>query len=197
MSENPVVEAKPSKSSSSHTSKTLKTNSENKREKETQKNNQTSKNENQEGSSSSSASMKSEQTNLEPKAIATDWTKLSAPGDDPQFFEFVVRKAAKFENPIPVDVQCVAEAWIRKQGHVLYPEYLEWQEGLRSAETRQVHPEIAPPPVEAEMTEAERRANALARLQMKYKVPKFREEAIAECQQWGFVIGKNGPQDLT
>jgi hypothetical protein len=66
-----------------------------------------------------------------------DWTHFSAPGREPEFFDFVAKRAAKFENPVPADVKCTAEAWIRKQGHILYPEYLAWKESQKRVRSPQ------------------------------------------------------------
>ena len=122
-----------------------------------------------------------------------DWTEFSAPGADKEFFEFVVRRAAKFENPAPVDVKCTAEGWIRKQGHILWPEYLDWVERQNRQQWQTICE--APPPLPPQPTEAERRASALARLKAKYQNPRLRKAAIEECQRWGFAIGAAGPEE--
>lgn len=121
----------------------------------------------------------------------SEWTKFSAPGSDPEFFDFVCRRAAKFENPVPSDVKCVAEGWIRKQGHILHREYLDWQE---ERQRRQAIAVCEPPkPIPAvEPTEAERQANALARLRVKYRQPTLRAAALKECEQWGFTLADLG-----
>jgi hypothetical protein len=41
-----------------------------------------------------------------------------------EFFEFVLRKVAKFPQP-PADDRCAAEAWIRKQGYLLWQAYID------------------------------------------------------------------------
>lgn len=128
----------------------------------------------------------------------SDWTEFSAPGSDVGFFDFVVRRAAKFQNPPPVDVKCTAEGWIRKQGHILWPEYLAWVEGQNRPQWQAIAENIAvvlpTPPI---LSAAEQRAAALARLKVKYQNLRLRKAAIAECEQWGFVIGAAGPEDCS
>jgi hypothetical protein len=125
----------------------------------------------------------------------SDWTNFSAPGREPEFFDFVAKRAAKFENPVPADVKCTAEAWIRKQGHILYPEYLAWREGQKRGRSPQ--PADPPPSLPPALAESDTRSNALARLRVKLAQPQLRQAAIAEAEEWGFVITDRGLEDLS
>jgi hypothetical protein len=125
----------------------------------------------------------------------SDWTNFSAPGQEPEFFDFVAKRAAKFENPVPADVKCTAEAWIRKQGHILYPEYLAWREGQKRGRSPQ--PADPPPLLPPALAESDARSNALARLRVKLTQLHLRQAAIAEAEQWGFVITEQGLEDLS
>jgi hypothetical protein len=128
----------------------------------------------------------------------SEWEKFSAPGRDPNFFDFVVRRTQRFPQP-PADAQCAAEAWIRKQGHILYPEYLQWQESQQRADERMseavpvetipvsmVEPEPMTPQKWLEryqgMWEADERSRQYIR------------KAIAQHPERGVCLGENGPE---
>jgi hypothetical protein len=128
----------------------------------------------------------------------SEWEKFSAPGRDPNFFDFVVRRTQRFPQP-PADAQCAAEAWICKQGHILYPEYLQWQESQQRADERMseavpvetipvsmVEPEPMTPQKWLEryqgMWEADERSRQYIR------------RAITQHPERGVCLGGNGPE---
>lgn len=138
------------------------------------------------------------QPNYLEQNIVTDWDKFSAPGRDPSFFEFVLRRVAKFENPVPADPKCTAEGWIQKQGHILYPEYLEWKAKQHQAQERQrltqVQPSLAPEPEGQPEETLEKR---LVRYQHQWSIPACRpgiQKVIAQHPEWGIFIGRSGPE---
>jgi hypothetical protein len=163
---------------------------ENKREKRKQKNSEPTRKPEANSLQISDLTTKKEKASGQ-VAIALKWDKFSAPGDDPDFFEFVVRRTAKLPQP-PADAHCAAEGWIRKQGHLLHPQYLAWKESKGRT---------APKPADAlplpdklpELTLEER----LAKYQSMWQTPVCRKgirEAIAAHPQWGIQIGKEGPE---
>lgn len=172
------------------TIKTIKTDQESKREK-TKIKNSTSSTTRESSYLQPSNSAAVEKKIPEKEAIAPKWDKFSAPGDDPEFFEFVVRRTTRLPQP-PADARCAAEGWIRKQGHILYPQYLEWKEGQeRSAPKAD---DVLPlPDVLPELTPEQR----LAKYQAMWQAPVCRKgikEAIAAHPEWGIQIGKAGPE---
>lgn len=134
-----------------------------------------------------------QQPTTESQPSASGWQTFVAPGNDPEFFAFVVRRTAKLPQP-PADAECAAEGWIRKQGHVLYPQYVAW----KSRQTVLAEPAStsAPPATESlEMTLAQR----LAKYQSMWQVPTCRrgiQVAIAAHPEWGLQIGKAGPERI-
>lgn len=167
------------------------------KEREKKEINQASKLGRQEGSPQLSAEMKGSDPDSAQVAKLSYWENFSAPGDEPDFFEFVVNKAAKFNDPVPADVRCAAEGWIRKQGHLLYPEYLRWQDAQRQADERLASAavEVTPPP-QAEL-ESESVEQRLQRYQILWKTPVCRsgiKQMIANHPEWSLTIGPNGPQ---
>jgi hypothetical protein len=145
-------EAKPSKASrSSKTLKTLKNFLDSKRERETQNSN--SRNLEDKNGSTGSVKIEDSQNISDQKSTLSEWDQFSAPGRDPDFFEFVVRKTAKWPQT-PADAKCAAESWIRKQGHILHPEYLEWQKGQKRA-AELIHEAIPVETVPVPMVESE------------------------------------------
>lgn len=167
------------------------------KEREKSKKDQISKSEEEEGNPQLSVEMKGSDPGSAQVARSNDWENFSAPGDEPDFFEFVVNKAAKFNDPVPADVRCATEDWIRKQGHLLYPEYLRWQDAQRQADERLASAavEVTPPP-QAEL-ESESVEQRLQRYQMLWKTPVCRsgiKQMIANHPDWGLAIGPNGPQ---
>lgn len=81
--------------------------------------------------------------------VTFDWTEFVAPGTqqgfERGFFDSVVRRAEKFTNPVPAHPPSAAESWIRKQGHLLYPEYLQWKVAIDQRK-QQLEARFDPPP---------------------------------------------------
>jgi hypothetical protein len=140
------------------------------------------------------------QSSISSRTIATnsEWEKFSAPGRDPEFFDFVVRRTQQFPQP-PADARCAAEVWIRKQGHILYPEYLQWQDSQqRAAERMQeaIPVETVPVPmVESEPMTAQK---WLERYQGMWEADErsrqYIRKAIAQHPERGVCLGENGPE---
>jgi hypothetical protein len=180
------------------TLKTLKTNSDSKRERETQNKKQNAKGKGGESSPSSSASMLTQSTLPEQKALISEWDKFSAPGRDADFFEFVVRRTERFPKA-PADAQCAAEAWIRRQGHILYPEYLQWQENQqRAAERIQDAISVETVPVSVMESEPMTPQKWLERYQGMWEADErsrqYIRKAIAQHPERGVCLGENGPE---
>lgn len=133
----------------------------------------------------------SQQTTNELQASAAGWQNFVAPGNDPEFFAFVVRRTAKLPQP-PADAQCAAEGWIRKQGHILYPQYVAWK--ARQTVLAEPPPTSAPPATDLpELTLAQR----LAKYQTLWQIPTCRRgirAMIVAHPEWGLQIGKAGPE---
>lgn len=127
----------------------------------------------------------------EEKPSAAGWQNFVAPGNDPEFFAFVVRRTAKLPQP-PADAQCATEGWIRKQGHILYPQYVAWK--FRQTVLAEPAPTSAPLATELpELTLAQR----LAKYQNLWQIPTCRRGirvVIAAHPEWGLQIGKAGPE---
>jgi hypothetical protein len=130
-----------------------------------------------------------------------EWDQFSAPGRDPNFFEFVVRKTAKWPQT-PADAKCAAESWIRKQGHILYPEYLEWQKGQKRAAKR-IYEAIPVETVPVPMVESEPMTPQkwLERYQGMWEADErsrqYIRKAIAQNPERGICLGENGPELVT
>jgi biotin operon repressor len=145
-----------------------------------------------------SASLKIQSASPRKKKIISEWDQFSAPGRDPEFFEFVVRKTAKWPQT-PADAKCAAESWIRKQGHILYPEYLEWQKGQKRAAER-IHEAIPVETVPVQMVESEPMAPQkwLERYQGMWEADErsrqYLRKAIAQHPERGVCLGENGPE---
>jgi hypothetical protein len=190
-------EAKPSKASrSSKTLKTSKNSLDSKRERETQNSN--SKNLEDKSGSNGSVKIEDSQNSSDQKSTLSEWDQFSAPGRDPNFFEFVVRKTAKWPQT-PADAKCAAESWIRKQGHILYPEYLEWQKGQKRAAER-IHEAIPVETVPVQMVESEPMTPQkwLERYQGMWEADErsrqYIRKAIAQHPERGVCLGENGPE---
>lgn len=56
------------------------------------------------------------------------WSNFSAPGKQPDFWASVLNQVAKFKDP-PANPVCAAEAWIQKQGHLLWDEFQKSRNG--------------------------------------------------------------------
>ncbi|MBL1178807.1 hypothetical protein [Pantanalinema sp. GBBB05] len=127
----------------------------------------------------------------EQKKSVSGWESFVAPGNDPEFFAFVVRRTAKLPQP-PADAPCAAEGWIRKQGHILYPQYVAWK--FRQTVLAEPAPTSAPLATELpELTLAQR----LAKYQNLWQIPTCRKGirlVIAAHPEWGLQIGKAGPE---
>jgi hypothetical protein len=143
------------------------------------------------------------QSSISSRTIATnsEWEKFSAPGRDPEFFDFVVRRTQRFPQP-PADARCAAEAWIRKQGHILYPEYLQWQKGQKRAAER-IHEAIPVETVSVPMVESEPMTPQkwLERYQGMWEADErsrqYIRKAIAQHPERGVGLGENGPELVT
>jgi hypothetical protein len=190
-------EAKPSKESRS--SKTLKNSLDSKRERETQ--NPNSKNLEEKNGSTGSVKIEDSQSTSDQKSVISEWDQFSAPGRDPEFFEFVVRKTAKWPQT-PADAKCAAESWIRKQGHILYPEYLEWQKGQKRAAER-IHEAVPVETISVPMVESEPMTPQkwLERYQGMWEADErsrqYIRKAIAQHPERGVGLGENGPELVT
>jgi hypothetical protein len=130
--------------------------------------------------------------------INSEWDKFSAPGQDPDFFDFVVRRTQRFPQP-PADAQCAAEAWIRKQGHILYPEYLRWQESQQRAAER-ISEAVPVETIPVSMVEPEPMTPQkwLERYQGMWMVDErsrqYLRKAITQHPERGICLGENGPE---
>lgn len=194
------LEAKPSKESrSSKTLKTLKNSLDSKRERETQNSN--SQNLEEKNGSTGSVKIEDSQNTSDQKSTLSEWDQFSAPGRDPDFFEFVVRKTAKWPQT-PADAKCAAESWIRKQGHILYPEYLEWREGQKRAAER-IHEAVPVETVPVPMVESEPMTPQkwLERYQGMWEADErsrqYIRKAIAQHPERGVGLGDNGLELVT
>ena len=141
-----------------------------------------------------------EKKHPEQVAIHSAWEKYSAPGGDPEFFEFVVRQTAKLPEP-PADARCAAEGWIRKQGHLLYPQYLAWQESQRQIAAAKAAAELPPPPPSVQLPPQEvpdlTLEERLERYTIMWKTPVCRKAVRSSIElhpHWGLRIGKSGPE---
>jgi hypothetical protein len=128
----------------------------------------------------------------------SEWDKFSAPGRDPDFFDFVVRRTQRFPQP-PADAQCAAEAWIRKQGHILYPEYLQWQESQQRADER-MSEAVPVETIPVSMVEPEPMTPQkwLERYQGMWvadeRSRQYIRKAITQHPERGVCLGENGPE---
>jgi hypothetical protein len=133
-------------------------------------------------------------------ANPSDWSDFSAPGNDTNFFKFVVQKVAKLPQP-PADALCVAESWIRKQGHLLYTQYVSWVEDRRRVErARQTPPRAVPdaPPPPKPATDCSLAAR-LEKYRSLWQVDGLRRQirqTLEAHPEWGIEIGANGPQEV-
>jgi hypothetical protein len=193
-------EAKPSKASrSSKTLKTLKNSLDSKRERETQNSN--SRNLEDKNGSNGSVKIEDSQNISDQQSTLSEWDQFSAPGRDPEFFEFVVRKTAKWPQT-PADAKCAAESWIRKQGHILYPEYLEWREGQKRAAER-IHEAIPVETVPVQMVESEPMTPQkwLERYQGMWEADErsrqYIRKAITQHPERGVCLSENGSELVT
>ena len=107
-----------------------------------------------------------------------------------------MRKTAKWPQT-PADAKCAAESWIRKQGHILYPEYLEWREGQKRAAER-IHEAIPVETVPVPMVESEPMTPQkwLERYQGMWEADErsrqYIRKAIAQHPERGVGLGDNG-----
>ena len=129
----------------------------------------------------------------------TEWTQFSAPGAEPEFFEFVVRRTNKLPKP-PADPLCAAEGWIRKQGHILYPQYLEWkakqERAAKRLQARPAEPEAPTTPEPEEITPEQWVKRYQQMWQAGPGIQPYICQAIAQHPERGVRIGAEGPELL-
>jgi hypothetical protein len=145
------------------------------------------------------------QSTIEQPLETTEWDQFSAPGAEPEFFEFVVKRTAKLPQP-PADPLCAAESWIRKQGHILYHQYLTWKQKQEQLAKQQETgtTEVPPPPSPAVETMTPQMW--LERYQQMWQagpgVQPYICQAMAEGRsatpaqhpERGLQMGQNGPE---
>ena len=128
----------------------------------------------------------------------SEWDRFSAPGRDPDFFEFVVKKTALFPT-MPADARSAAEGWIRSHGTVLYCSYLEWQQGQKRAAER-IHEAIPVETVSVPMVEPEPMTPQMwvERYQRMWMADEgsrqYIRKAITQHPERGVCLGENGPE---
>ena len=134
------------------------------------------------------------------KRNSSGWNNFSAPGDDTEFFKFVLKRVAKLPQP-PADALCVAESWIQKQGHLLYSQYVSWSEERQRVDAARRSPLTTvpePPPLapEPEPSSDDRLAKYRALWQVDGLHPHIRKTLKAH-PEWGLEIGADGPRLVT
>lgn len=143
-----------------------------------------------------------EQQPQAPEPASPNWLSFLAPGPDPNFFEFVLNRVKKFPQP-PADALCAAEGWIRKQGHLLYSEYLAWAEARQRVEEAIASPPEQPPSPESPMLSVGDKGSALttgdrlARYRGMWQTSAMRnhiQQVLQSNPEWGLEVGPDGPR---
>lgn len=149
------------------------------------------------------ASSPPEQPPQASKPVSPNWLSFLAPGPNPDFFEFVLNRVKKFPQP-PADALCAAEGWIRKQGHLLYSEYLAWakarqrvEEAIASSPEKASPPEQSPPLSVGDQGSALSMGDRLARYRGMWQTSALRQhiqQVLQSHPEWGLEVGPDGPR---